>query len=78
MMKFHHSALARDHTSGVSSKVDVEKQRHSTIPALIDARTELRSLTLVELGRRDEEEVVLHVEYIDYHDPLLNVQFCVD
>ena len=53
--------------------MDVEKQRHSAIPAIFDAGTELRTLTSVELRWRDEGDIVLHVGCTDY--PLLNVHY---
>ena len=53
--------------------MDVEKQRHSAIPAIFDAGTELRTLTSVELGRRDEGDIVLHVGCTDYL--LINVHY---
>jgi len=45
--------------------MDVEEQRHPAIPAIIDAGTELGSLTEVELRRGDERDIVLHDECID-------------
>ena len=70
---FHQSTLARHDTSCISSDVDVEKQRHPAIPAIFDAGTELRTLTSVELRRRDEGNIVLHVGCTDYQ--LLNVHY---
>ena len=70
---FHQSTLARHDTSCISSDMDVEKQRHSAIPAIFDAGTELRTLTSVVLRRRDKGDIVLQVGCTDY--TLLNVHF---
>ena len=53
--------------------MDVEKQRHTAIPAIFDAGTELRTLTSVELRRRNEGDIVLHVGCTNYQ--LLNVHY---